>query len=335
MNKTYYSLLVATMLVCGQSVADDSIHTGEGTFYGYGGGGNCSFPLPDDSIYTAAMNATDYNNSAACGAVIEVTNTKTNQTVTVRIDDQCPECAKGDVDLDQDAFAEISPLEAGRIPISWKYVANEQAGNMKLFFKEGSSQWWTAVQARDHRYPITAIEYRVSGSGNSYANLERKPYNYFVKADGFGVGPYDFRITDFWGQTVEVLSVPLILTNEIDTATQFPVHQGDGSSGDTGGSGDDGSTPPDDNNTPTSDNIAVSEATDSSWNDGYCETVTVTNNNDHGVVWAVTLDITGSVYNLWDGQWSQSGKTLSVTGASWNDSLSAGASTTFGFCANR
>ncbi len=229
MKKISNLLFITSILFCGSSFAvfaDSSVHTGEGTFYGYGGGGNCSFPMPDDTIYTAAMNATDYDGSAACGAVIEVTNMNTNQTVTVRIDDQCPECAKGDVDLDQDAFAEISPLVAGRIPISWKYVANEQAGNMKLYFKEGSSQWWTAIQVRDHKYPIVAMSYRVSGSGNDYTQLERKPYNYFVKNNGFGIGPYDFLITDFWGQTVEVKSVSLILNTEIDTAMQLPTHTG-------------------------------------------------------------------------------------------------------------
>jgi expansin (peptidoglycan-binding protein) len=85
------------------------------------------------------MNATDYDGSAACGGLIVVTNDDTGLSVTVRIDDQCPECAKGDVDLDQNAFAQIAEIEKGRIPISWHYIANDQAGNMKLYFKEGST----------------------------------------------------------------------------------------------------------------------------------------------------------------------------------------------------
>jgi expansin (peptidoglycan-binding protein) len=178
------------------SLADNSTHTGEGTPYGYGGGGNCSFPKPSN-ILTAAMNKADYDDSAACGGLIVVTNDDTGLSVTVRIDDQCPECAKGDVDLDLNAFTQIAELEKGRIPISWHYIANDQAGNMKLYFKEGSSESWTAVQVRDHLYPIAKVAYRVSGTGSGYIDLPRKPYNYFVDEGGFGVGPYDFRITDF------------------------------------------------------------------------------------------------------------------------------------------
>ena len=93
------------------------VHTGQGTYYGYGGGGNCSLPYPA-AVLTAAMNAADYNDSEACGAYIEVTNLNTSQKVVVRIDDQCPRCNTSDVDLAQETFAAISPLNAGRIPIT-------------------------------------------------------------------------------------------------------------------------------------------------------------------------------------------------------------------------
>jgi expansin (peptidoglycan-binding protein) len=217
------ALLVATLSPL--SLADNSTHTGEGTLYGYGGGGNCSFPKPSN-ILTAAMNKADYNDSAACGSLIVVTNEDTGLSVTVRIDDQCPECAKGDVDMDIKAFTQIAELSKGRIPISWHYVANDQAGNMKLYFKEGSSRWWTAVQVRDHLYPIRKLGYRATGSGSNFIDLPRKPYNYFLAESGFGDGPYDFLITDFWGQTVEVSGIEFAETKEIDTGMQFPVYGG-------------------------------------------------------------------------------------------------------------
>ena len=137
------------LLVSGSSAyADSSTHTGKGTFYDYTGGGNCSLPVSTTTL-TAAMNASDYANSAACGGFIKITNNDTGLSVTVRVDDQCPECAPGNVDLDQDAFAQIANLATGIIPISWQYVANAQAGNLKLYFEGSSSQWWTAVQVRD------------------------------------------------------------------------------------------------------------------------------------------------------------------------------------------
>ena len=220
--KTLLFVIMTGLSISPYCLATESTHSGKGTFYSYGGGGNCSFPTPDETIYTAAMNASDYDNSSACGAYIKVTNTDTNQSITVRIDDQCPECSKGDVDLDKTAFAKIAAIETGIIPISWHYVADPIEENIKLYFKEGSSQWWTGIQVRDHKYPIKTLKYRISGSGNDFTTVERQSYNYFVKNDGFGVGPYDFQITDSKGQTLTVKSISLILNSEIDTAAQFP-----------------------------------------------------------------------------------------------------------------
>jgi len=213
-------LAIALAIFC---FADDSVHTGEGTYYTNSGGGSCSFPIPAGT-QIAAMNAIDYNGSAACGGLIEVTNEDTGLSVRVRIDDSCPVCAKGDVDLNQSAFAQISDLAAGRIPIHWRYVANDQAGNIKLYFKDGSNQWWFGVQARDHMYPISAIAYRVSGSGSGFVDMVRQDDNYFI-GGGDVAGPYDFRITDLWGQTVEATGIPLILMTETDTGKQFPAHE--------------------------------------------------------------------------------------------------------------
>ncbi len=212
------------LLVSGSSAyADSSTHTGKGTFYDYTGGGNCSLPVSTTTL-TAAMNASDYANSAACGGFIKVTNTDTGLSVTVRVDDQCPECAPGNVDLDQDAFAQIANLATGIIPIRWQYVANDQVGNLKLYVEESSSQWWMAVQVRDHLYPIAKLEARLSGSGNAYTTIARESHNYFVAPSGLGIGPYDFRITDFWGQTIDVPSIPLMPGVELDTGTQFDVY---------------------------------------------------------------------------------------------------------------
>jgi expansin (peptidoglycan-binding protein) len=195
------------------------VHTGEGTFYSYGGGGNCSFPLPDR--LTAAMNHDDYAGSQACGACILVTNPANGKRVEVRIDDQCPECAVGDVDLDQAAFAQIADLQQGRIPIRWEYVACTPP-TLSLYFKEGSNPWWTAVQVRDHRYPVAKVAWRASGSQAAYAPLPRESYNYFVASSGMGAGPYDFKLTDVFGQVVRVNKVALAVGQAIPTRKQFP-----------------------------------------------------------------------------------------------------------------
>jgi len=193
-------------------------HYGEGTFYGYSGGGNCSFPPP--SGLTAAMNEADYNGAQACGACIVVTNPANGLSVEVRIDDRCPECAPGDVDLDEEAFVQIAARELGRIPISWAYVACTPP-TLSLYFKEGSNPWWTAIQVRDHRYPVASVAWRPAGS-TKFTKLPREMYNYFVAASGMGAGPYDFKITDVFGQVVRVYKVALNVGADIPTKKQFP-----------------------------------------------------------------------------------------------------------------
>ena len=297
-------------------------HTGEGTFYGYGGGGNCSFPKPS-TLLTAAMNTADYNTAQACGACIEVTNLNTQQSVLVRVDDRCPECAPGDVDLAQEAFAQISPLQAGRIPIRWTYVSCT-APTAKLYFKEGSSQWWTGVQVRDHRSPVASLGYRASGSGTAFTPLGREMYNYFIAPGGMGPGPYDIQVTDVLGQQVTATGVALAVTTEIDLGLQFPqVLPAPGSS--SGGGGGGGTA------LPATSAIHV----DNDWGQGYCSTVTVTNPNATPLAWSVSFSIAGTSYSSWNGTVSQSGSTLTASGVSWNQVLQAGASTSFGFCANR
>jgi expansin len=178
-------------------------HSGEGTYYAADGSGNCSFdPSPGD-LRVAAMNTPDYAGSAMCGACVEVTGPK--GTITVRIVDRCPECPAGDVDLSESAFAEIAEVSAGRVPITWHLVPCAVDGPMSYRFKEGSSQYWTAIQVRDHRHPIARLEVK---EGDAWRTLGRESYNYFV-GEGLGPGPYTLRITDAIGHVVEEPAVEL------------------------------------------------------------------------------------------------------------------------------
>jgi len=191
-------------------------YTGEGTFYGYGGGGNCSFPDPNLPAMTGAMNELQYDTSAICGACVEVTGPKGR--LTIRIEDRCPECAFGDIDLAEDAFPYIADYIDGRVPISWKIIPCPVSGALQFYFKEGSSQWWTGVQVRNHKYPIEKFEYKV---GTDWVLVDRMMYNYFIAESGMGPGPYDFRITDIFGHIVEENGIVFQETTIINGTQQF------------------------------------------------------------------------------------------------------------------
>ena len=194
-----------------------SVHTGEGTYYNATGAGNCSFDPSPQNLLVAAMNHVDYANSAVCGAFIEVTGPQ--GSVIVRIVDQCPECPQGDVDLSQEAFAEIAPLVAGRVPISWQFVSMPLDGPIVYHFKDGSNQWWTAVQIRNHRNPILKVEYL---SGGVFHEVTRVSYNYFVQDSGMGTGPYTFRVTDILGNTLIDSGIPHVENGNVSGSGQFP-----------------------------------------------------------------------------------------------------------------
>lgn len=191
--------------------------SGEGTFYGYGGGGNCSFANPTSPVYTGAMNELQYDTAMTCGACVEVTGSR--GSLVIRIEDKCPECKFGDIDLSEEAFPLIDDKIKGRVPITWKFVPCSVQGGVKFYFKEGSSQWWTAVQVRNHKYPVVKLEYKVN---NQWVNMPRQMYNYFLVESGMGLGPFSFRITDMYGDVIEEDNIPFVVTTEINGVNQFP-----------------------------------------------------------------------------------------------------------------
>jgi expansin (peptidoglycan-binding protein) len=194
------------------ALPDDEI--GDGTYYSADGTGNCSFDASPNDLLVAAMNAPDYANAAWCGACLEVTGPMGQ--VMVRVVDSCPGCAHGDLDLSPQAFQQIAPLSAGRVSIMWHEVACNVTGPIDYHFKDGSNAYWTAIQIRNHRWPIAKVEAMVGGA---YQSIGRVDYNYFVQTTGLGNGPYQLRVTDTRGHVVEDTGVQLG-TNVTRTGTQ-------------------------------------------------------------------------------------------------------------------
>jgi len=195
------------------------MHSGEATYYDFAdGSGNCSFPATPDDLMVGAMNQTDYAGSAACGTCARVTGPE--GTINIRIVDRCPECAPGDIDLSPSAFEQLAAVSLGRVPIAWAYESCEVSGPLIYHFKDGSSQWWTAVQVRNHRNGIARFEYQ-AGDG-SFVEVARENYNFFVEPAGMGVGPLTFRVTDVFGNVVTDTGIPVLDDADAVGASQFP-----------------------------------------------------------------------------------------------------------------
>jgi expansin (peptidoglycan-binding protein) len=189
---------------------------GVATYYDATGAGNCGFdPSPND-LDVAAMDDPEWQGSAVCGACADVTGP--NGKVTVRIVDRCPECEKGHLDLSKQAFAKIANVAAGKVPITWTLVPCNVSGPVAYLFKDGSSQWWTAIQVRNHRLPIRSLAWKKAGT---WVDVQRADYNYFVEANGVGPAAFQVRITAWDGQTLEDMLPPVVAGQTVQGAAQF------------------------------------------------------------------------------------------------------------------
>ncbi|GLY47050.1 expansin EXLX1 family cellulose-binding protein [Lentzea sp. NBRC 102530] len=177
--------------------------SGVATFYDSDGGGACSYDPGPDPL-TAAMNETDYEGSAACGAHLLVESG--GKRITVRVTNLCPApCRPGQLDLSAEAFAQLAPPVRGEIPVTWTLVSPETPKKIALRYKSGSSRYWCAVQVLDHRNPVVRLEVLVGGQ---WRRLGRAEYNYFLAEDGAGCGG-PIAITDVHGERLVVDALPV------------------------------------------------------------------------------------------------------------------------------
>ncbi|MGW1954435.1 expansin EXLX1 family cellulose-binding protein [Streptomyces sp. NPDC001920] len=195
-------------------------YTGVATAYeAEDGDGACLFgPSPD--LMVAAMNTTDYETSRACGAYVLV-RAANGKSITVRITNECPlPCAPGQLDLSQEAFAELADLKVGRIPITWQLVSPSTTGAISIRYKTGSSAYWCGIQAIGHRNPVARLEVR---TGGGWRQLPRTEYNYFLSADGSGCGK-TIRITDIYGERLTITGIALRPNVVQPAGVQFARH---------------------------------------------------------------------------------------------------------------
>ena len=199
----------------------NTIHSGDATFYGGGYEGGCAMldPISKEDYWITAMNLEDYDTARLAGAFLEVTGE--SGTIQVLVTDLLPEGKKGDLDLYTEAFPLIAPVEKGRVPVTWRIIPLDSAENapVSYVYKEGSTAFWCGVQVRNHRYPITKLEY-LDNEGN-FIEIPRRNYNYFESMN-LGAGPFTFRITDIYGDVIIDYDIPLTPDQMQTGHVQFP-----------------------------------------------------------------------------------------------------------------
>lgn len=200
-------------------VNTNPIHTGIATPYHADGDGSCMFGTSPDDLMVTALNEVEWNDAAWCGAYVHVAGPLGE--ATVRIVDMCPGCQAGHLDMSVEAFQLIGSLGQGRVDITWQVISPDLQGPIAYHFMESSSQWWTAVQVRNHRNPVAKFEY-VDEYGQ-WVTVPRTDYNFFIQYDpGMGPGPYTFRVTDWYGNVLTDSGIVFIEGGTVEGQGQFP-----------------------------------------------------------------------------------------------------------------
>ena len=188
-----------------RSTTGSAVH-GQATHYGRAStGGNCMFPTIPASRFTVAAGPDLYASGAACGGYVSITGG--GRTILAKIDNKCPECKPGHLDLSDEAFAALAPLGKGLIPITYRLVTNPPVGGGLAFVvKSGSSRYWLGLLVDNAGNRLRSVEVQVGGRWRA---LSRTDYGYWLAAGGAGAGPFTVRVTDVAGHGVVVRDVRL------------------------------------------------------------------------------------------------------------------------------
>ena len=183
-----------------------SVVRGKATHYGPASpGGNCSFPAPPANRLTVAVGPSLYRSAGGCGAILSVSGP--GGRIQVKVDNLCPECGPGHLDLSDEAFARLAPLGRGLIPVSYRIVRNPAvSGGLRVRVKEGSSAFWLAVLVDNTGNRLSSVAVR---QGSRWRSLDRADYNYWILGSGAGSGPFTLRVRDVEGRTATVRGVRL------------------------------------------------------------------------------------------------------------------------------
>ena len=127
--------------------------------------------------------------------------------VRVTVDNLCPECGPGHLDLTAEAFTRLAPLVRGKIPVTYRVVTNPAVrGGLAIRVKEGSSRYWLAVLVGNTGNRLRSVSVR---AGSSWRALARQDFNYWVLEQGAGPGPFTVRVQDVAGHTAVIRDVQL------------------------------------------------------------------------------------------------------------------------------
>lgn len=211
-----------TAVSTSSSTALSGSNSGQATYYGGNiSGGTCSFStysLPS-GIFGTALSDSNWDHAGNCGACIEVTGPSGN-SIKAMIVDECPGCGTNHLDLFPDAFSALANPTLGIINVTWDIVPCGITSPLSLRNKEGTSQYWFAMQVINANIPVAKLEVSTDG-GATWQATTRQDYNFFVNASGFGTATVDVKVTSSTGEVITVNNVGVASGTEVTASGNF------------------------------------------------------------------------------------------------------------------
>lgn len=159
--------------------------------------------------------------TAATSGTTPVAALNDGQPFIALVDDKCPGCANGDLDLALDGD--------GRWDISWKAVpcpvekADGSLAAMDYFF-EGTNAWYIKMQVRGHAVPLASVDMLIAGEWHS---TSRTSDNFWILDSSAGFGsvstnseqhPLPVRLTSYDGVVVHDKVAMVSTANDVAVA---------------------------------------------------------------------------------------------------------------------
>ncbi len=197
-------------VILGQSDCPSQTYTGTATYYSTAGSapGACSFPTSENLTYICAVNSTQYNTAAMCGACLQVSGTLGQQIVYVV--DEGNSLGTNALDMNQAAFeAIVGNANLGTGTVTWKVVSCPLASYpLELTQATGSNPWYLNYTIHRSVNPIDSVEVLISGIWNA---MTRQSYNGWTAASFTpnNVTIADVRVTDIFGEKITIPNVDM------------------------------------------------------------------------------------------------------------------------------
>ncbi|KAG6848642.1 hypothetical protein H0H93_015296 [Arthromyces matolae] len=124
----FYIFIVATImaffttlsLAAPSSELQKRDYTGVATWF-EAGLGTCGKVNADTDLIVAIPTAL-YASGSHCGKKVQITDVASGVTVTATVEDSCPTCGAGDLDMTPSLFSRFESTDVGVFQIKWKFL---------------------------------------------------------------------------------------------------------------------------------------------------------------------------------------------------------------------